>query len=160
MYFAFLNQEDLNKANEDLLRRREIKKEQEVAEEHKVVEYMKKKAVSINFCHKHAKIWPVPKNLKCNASIPFQVKFLMHIYHLAYIINDTENENSALIRKEKLHLRRNKRESELKRRKKQPSYEPFRNEPVMSRLNVMPSEPSELKSKPRENGERKKRKRP
>lgn len=38
----------MNKANEDLLRRREIKKEQEVAEEQKVVEYMKKKAVSIN----------------------------------------------------------------------------------------------------------------
>lgn len=37
----------MNKANEDLLRRREIKKEQEVAEEQKVVEYMKKKAVSI-----------------------------------------------------------------------------------------------------------------
>lgn len=36
--------EDLNKANEDLLRRREIKKEQEVAEEQKVVDYMKKKA--------------------------------------------------------------------------------------------------------------------
>jgi hypothetical protein len=48
LYFAFLYQEDLNKANEDLLRRREIKKEQEVAEEQKVVEYMKKKAVSIN----------------------------------------------------------------------------------------------------------------
>lgn len=41
----------MNKANEDLLRRREIKKEQEVAEEQKVVEYMKKKAVSMIYAN-------------------------------------------------------------------------------------------------------------
>jgi len=36
----------LNQANEEILARREIKKQQEQAEEHKVIEYMKQKAVS------------------------------------------------------------------------------------------------------------------
>lgn len=49
-------QEDLNKANEDLLRRREIKKEQEVAEEQKVVDYMKKKAVSMIYANIKASV--------------------------------------------------------------------------------------------------------
>jgi hypothetical protein len=57
-------------------------------------------------------------------------------------------------------LRGNKRESELKRRRKQPSYELFRNEPVMSRLNEMLSEPRELRNRPSESGERKKQRRP
>lgn len=46
MYFFFL-QHDLNKANEEILARRQIKKQQEKAEELKVIEYMKQKAVSI-----------------------------------------------------------------------------------------------------------------
>lgn len=46
----------MNKANEDLLRRREIKKEQEVAEEQKVVEYMKKKAVSMIYANIKARV--------------------------------------------------------------------------------------------------------
>lgn len=57
IYSYFLQkQEDLNKANEDLLRRREIKKEQEVAEEQKVVEYMKKKAVSMIYANIKASV--------------------------------------------------------------------------------------------------------
>lgn len=57
IYSYFLQkQEDLNKANEDLLRRREIKKEQEVAEEQKVVEYMKKKAVSMIYANIKARV--------------------------------------------------------------------------------------------------------
>ena len=39
-------QTELNKANDEILARREIKKEQEKAEEMKVIEYMKQKAVS------------------------------------------------------------------------------------------------------------------
>jgi hypothetical protein len=45
VYFLF--QHDLNKANDEILARREIKKQQEKAEELKVIEYMKQKAVSI-----------------------------------------------------------------------------------------------------------------
>lgn len=56
IFLFFTKQEDLNKANEDLLRRREIKKEQEVAEEQKVVEYMKKKAVSMIYANIKASV--------------------------------------------------------------------------------------------------------
>lgn len=71
----------MNKANEDLLRRREIKKEQEVAEEQKVVEYMKKKAVSIN------DICTLKRNVlqcRCNNSythISFNIKY-MYLFKL------------------------------------------------------------------------------
>lgn len=56
IFLILQKQEDLNKANEDLLRRREIKKEQEVAEEQKVVEYMKKKAVSMIYANIKASV--------------------------------------------------------------------------------------------------------
>ena len=41
----FLQQEDLNKANEDQIQRKIVKQEQEKVEEQKVIEYMKQKAV-------------------------------------------------------------------------------------------------------------------
>lgn len=62
-------------------------------------------------------------------------------------------------RKEKLPLRRNKRESELRRRRKQPGYELSKSELVMSRLSEMLFELSEHKNRPRGNGERKKQRR-
>ena len=46
METRFILQTELNKANDEILARREIKKEQEKAEEMKVIEYMKQKAVS------------------------------------------------------------------------------------------------------------------
>ena len=49
LVFSFQN--ELNKANEEILARREIKKQQEKAEEQKVIEYMKQKAVSIATAH-------------------------------------------------------------------------------------------------------------
>lgn len=62
-------------------------------------------------------------------------------------------------RKEKLPLRRNKRESELRRRRKQPGYELSKSELVMSRLSEMLFELSEHKNRLRGNGERKKQRR-
>ena len=57
LYNAYGNvvyfQTELNKANDEILARREIKKEQEKAEEMKVIEYMKQKAVS----YLHVLIW-------------------------------------------------------------------------------------------------------
>lgn len=71
----------------------------------------------------------------------------------------TDRELTFFNRKEKLRLRRNKRESELRRRRKQPGYELSKSELVMSRLSEMPFELSEHKNRPRGNGERKKQRR-
>lgn len=44
---AYVLQEELNQANAEMLRRKDLKTKQEKMEELKVVEYMKQKAVSV-----------------------------------------------------------------------------------------------------------------
>lgn len=44
-----IKQEDLDHANSEILRRKELRKEQERAEEEKVLEFQRQKAVSLHF---------------------------------------------------------------------------------------------------------------
>ena len=58
----------------------------------------------------------------------------------------------SMFRKENKHLKGNRKELELRKKKRLPDCEPYRSVPGMSRLTEMPSEPNEPKSRQNGNG--------